>query len=587
MLSLSVQAKADVITLFNTGVDASGNPLAGGSLDPHWSIIAGPGITSPVPAVILNNQQVGTYAQSTDSRWIWVNASGAAATGSPYTFRSTFDLTGFNPSTVAVSGSWGVDNDGSILLNGRTPTGSGALTLDGGDVSGNYTAFHNFQVTGGFVSGINTIDFMATDLGVVGGLNVNHLVETVLAVPEPSSVLMAATGAMIVMAYSRRRGRGALAASHPKMTVWRSRKMSAGRRRTRGLRPAIDHLDERVVPSSMQVWNGDLVGIAGGGTVWHNLYGRGWSQVGSLTGAAQVLETGVGVTQIYAQLGNNSLYVTSLTGATPQWTALNRSFLPGSMIASRNGIAGIVGGGLGGLVGGGTVWYYDTTSGWSQVGNLANVTALVDPVLPGMGGLGGTSPGLYAQRSDNSIWFYSYSTRQWTSLGAYLVPGTMVATSYGVAGLAGGGTVWDYTFSTRSWSQAGGKGGFVGLSSSGGLLFAEQPDASVWAYTLFSPPISNEQWPRAGVYLVPGSVISENFATAGIGGGGTVWQYNGSFGQGWVQDAGMTGAVALANTSNVFGGILYAQRSDHSIWAYRINSSTLTGSWSFTGAYLV
>ena len=192
-------AAAGSISLFNTGVNASGTPLPGGSSDPHWSIIAGPGITSPIPAVVLDNQQVGTYAQSPNSAWVWVNASGVAGTNSPYTFQLTFDLTGFNPAMATISGSWGVDNDGSILLNGSTPVGSGALALDGGDNASNYLSFHDFQITGGFVSGINTLDFLSTDLGVIGGLNVNSLVGTVSSVPEPGSLVLSGIGALGVL----------------------------------------------------------------------------------------------------------------------------------------------------------------------------------------------------------------------------------------------------------------------------------------------------------------------------------------------------------------------------------------------------
>jgi hypothetical protein len=36
-------AAAAVIPLFNTGVDATGTPLAVGTLDSHWTIISGPG----------------------------------------------------------------------------------------------------------------------------------------------------------------------------------------------------------------------------------------------------------------------------------------------------------------------------------------------------------------------------------------------------------------------------------------------------------------------------------------------------------------------------------------------------------------
>jgi hypothetical protein len=137
VLLLGAQANAGGITLFNTGVDASGTPLPRRSLDPHWSIIAGPGITSPTPAVVLPNQGTSIpnfpYAQSPDSEWVWVHANGVAGTNVPYVFQLTFNLTGFNPATATLSGSWSVDNDGTILLNGSAPVGSGALSLGGGE----------------------------------------------------------------------------------------------------------------------------------------------------------------------------------------------------------------------------------------------------------------------------------------------------------------------------------------------------------------------------------------------------------------------------------------------------------------------
>jgi hypothetical protein len=80
--ALVTQAKGEPITgLFNTGVDASRAELPPGSLDPHWTIITGPGITTPVPAVVTNTQV--TYASSPDSQWIWVNEPGARADRTP------------------------------------------------------------------------------------------------------------------------------------------------------------------------------------------------------------------------------------------------------------------------------------------------------------------------------------------------------------------------------------------------------------------------------------------------------------------------------------------------------------------------
>jgi len=202
---LGGRADAATISLFNTGVDSSGVPLAGGSNDPHWTIISGPGITSPAPAVVVTNQiPSGLYAQNPDSRWIWVNASGDAGVGSPYTIRETFDLTGTIPSTATISGSWGADNNGMILLNGSTPVGTGTLSLSDSNVS-NFSSFHSFTITGGFVAGLNTLDFVVTDTGNPGALNVNSLVGTV-SVPEPSAMTLMLVGGTIVLACRRRKG---------------------------------------------------------------------------------------------------------------------------------------------------------------------------------------------------------------------------------------------------------------------------------------------------------------------------------------------------------------------------------------------
>ena len=74
-LAFAVQAEASVINLFSTGVNASGTPLPGGALDPHWTIIAGPGLTAPQPGVVATDQSAsGRHVQSSASAWIWVNA---------------------------------------------------------------------------------------------------------------------------------------------------------------------------------------------------------------------------------------------------------------------------------------------------------------------------------------------------------------------------------------------------------------------------------------------------------------------------------------------------------------------------------
>ena len=206
LLALAGPSRADLIPIFNTGVDATGAPLPGGSADPHWSIVAGPGITSPTSGVVISSPN-GLYAVSADSRWIWVNADSSGATGSPYPFRLTFDLTGLNRSTATISGAWGVDNEGVIQLNGATPTGTGALSLTDFNDEGNFDGLNRFSITGGFVAGVNTLDFLATDNDNPGALNVSALTGTATAgaVPVPASFLMLGAGAIVAWGCARRR----------------------------------------------------------------------------------------------------------------------------------------------------------------------------------------------------------------------------------------------------------------------------------------------------------------------------------------------------------------------------------------------
>lgn len=200
-------AYADFV-LWNTGVDSTGTPISSdGQQDPHWIVVQSdiPSLQTPSNAWVTYHQGPHTgapYAVSPNSRWIWAIADASSVPASVNTFRQTFDLTGLDHTTAVITGRWGVDNLGHILLNGQTPIGTGSLSLSSGPT---FQEFHSFTITGGFVPGINTLDFVAVDNGAPGALNVNNLFGSASAVPEPSSFALLTMGVSAFCALNRKR----------------------------------------------------------------------------------------------------------------------------------------------------------------------------------------------------------------------------------------------------------------------------------------------------------------------------------------------------------------------------------------------
>jgi len=181
----SMAARAVPITgLFNTGVDGSGVALGNGASDPHYAILS-----PSQAAVVINSGSIPAswLPNSSTRRWVWQTAIGSPL-GVTRTFRTTFDLTGLNPATAAINGRWATDNSGlDILINGNST----------GNTCGGFSAFCNFAVTSGFVSGINTLDFRVRDFGVIAGFLVGSIggtAEQSGVVPEPATLVLLGLG---------------------------------------------------------------------------------------------------------------------------------------------------------------------------------------------------------------------------------------------------------------------------------------------------------------------------------------------------------------------------------------------------------
>ena len=169
---LALPSNAAIISyLFPTGVDSSGAPLGDGVSDPNYYILE-----TESSGVVMNENNIPAswVSHSSNSNWIWEKATGKP-THVTRTFRTTFDLTGLDPNTASISGKWAVDNQGlDILVNGistgQTNFGFGELTT--------------FNINSGFVDGLNTLDFVAKDLGYISGFLVDSISGNADAIPQ-------------------------------------------------------------------------------------------------------------------------------------------------------------------------------------------------------------------------------------------------------------------------------------------------------------------------------------------------------------------------------------------------------------------
>ena len=149
--------------LYSTGVDDDGTVLEDASVDGHY-VLTDNADGESTDAIVHDGSiwpivEGPWLANSDTSKWIAPRVDTAEAAGGDYTYRLNVDLTGLDPSTAFVSGSWTSDNAGvDVLLNGA----SLGLTNSGG--FGTFFAF-GIETGSPFVSGMNTLDFVINNAG--------------------------------------------------------------------------------------------------------------------------------------------------------------------------------------------------------------------------------------------------------------------------------------------------------------------------------------------------------------------------------------------------------------------------------------
>jgi hypothetical protein len=201
---------AQIPGLQDTGDGSVGNP------DPVWQITLDPSggsvpraatIISPLTGTSPFNWYSGAPVGS-GANWIGPNSTANQNPGVPdgdYQYQLQFNLNGYNPATASFVYESAADNyvlsatlnGNSIPVDTRTPGGGNQYhTLSG-----------PLDVTGGFVSGINTLTFDVENTtpnpSPTGFLFVVDSSE-VTAVPEPSTLALVGSGIAGLLAFRRR-----------------------------------------------------------------------------------------------------------------------------------------------------------------------------------------------------------------------------------------------------------------------------------------------------------------------------------------------------------------------------------------------
>lgn len=194
----------------STGLDATGNAnTAGNQLDANWTADPNPDF-SPNPtgtvtySVFPNNNDwwSGWLANDTDSTWINRDSADLRSPGSgPYSYYRTFSL--LDTTDASVSGSWGIDDSGLLILNGKV---IGSLSESTNNWS-SLTAFSDTNASD-FLVGVNTLELQisAQTDNALDGVRLTGTVTGDLgsATPEPSTGLLLAVAAVVVGTFRKR-----------------------------------------------------------------------------------------------------------------------------------------------------------------------------------------------------------------------------------------------------------------------------------------------------------------------------------------------------------------------------------------------
>jgi hypothetical protein len=183
-----------------------------GSGDPTEYGVTRDGITFVTPVAVTTLaepwRKPGSWMTYNNPDQSWPMDSGSGSLPGTYNYVTMFDLTGLDPSTAIITGSWASDNGAKLYFNDEHKYNPVSTIGETG-----YRDLTLFTISSGFVAGENWLMFEVTNdpwgpdpYINPTGLLVNIDSSTADPVPEPSTLLLLGAG-LIGFGFMRRRAK--------------------------------------------------------------------------------------------------------------------------------------------------------------------------------------------------------------------------------------------------------------------------------------------------------------------------------------------------------------------------------------------